>query len=166
VQEGKPAFFIHTSGTGILTWEDVRAERWGKKADTPVYDDWEGVSTVTSLPDDAWHRLVDKIVLDAAFKGVKTAIVAPPTISGPGRGPGNQKSVQWYGMAKSILQSGKGFHVGEGGNEWTYIDVHDLSEVYLSLMEAAMESVSGIGDGKATWGKEGYYFAEAGDYRW
>jgi nucleoside-diphosphate-sugar epimerase len=120
---------------------------------------------VTSLPDDAWHRNVDKIVL-AAPEGIKTAIVAPPAISGKGRGPGNQRSIQWYGLAKASLERGKAFYVGEGKNLWNWVHVHDLSRLYLILMENAMEGVAGHQGEKATWGKEGYYFAETGLFVW
>jgi hypothetical protein len=89
-----PGFLIHTSGTGILTYADVARGSYGTPS-TKVYNDWDGVSEVTSLPDEAWHRKVDKIVL-AAGDNVKTAIVCPPTIYGPGRGPGNTYSDQWY----------------------------------------------------------------------
>lgn len=49
------------------------------------YDDLEGVDKLTSLPDDAFHRDVDKVVLEAGIKysdNVKIAIVCPPTIYG------------------------------------------------------------------------------------
>jgi hypothetical protein len=167
---GQPAFYIHTSGTGILTFADARAHRFGAAPSptAPTYDDWDGIAVVTSLPDDAWHRNVDKIVLAAAAPegGVKTAIVAPPTISGRGRGPGNQRSIQWYEMARVALERGGAFCVGEGRNEWNWVHVRDLSRVYLSLMEDAMDRVAGKEGGKATWGKEGYYFAETELYVW
>jgi len=38
------------------------------------------------------------------------------------------------------------------------VHVHDLSDCYLKLVEAAVE-----GGGKATWGKEGYSFTENGE---
>jgi hypothetical protein len=50
-----------------------------------VYDDWDGVGELTHLPDHAFHRNVDQIVLDAGAKYagvVKTALVCPPTIYG------------------------------------------------------------------------------------
>ncbi|TLD30267.1 Decapping nuclease [Venturia nashicola] len=153
------SFFIHTSGTGILTYADVARNSFGTSS-TKVYDDWENVSEVTSLPDQAWHRNVDKIVL-AAGGNIKTAIVCPPTIYGPGRGPGNTYSDQWYFMAKGMMEHKYGFMVGEGQNKWTYIHVHDLSQLYLRLVEEAAQ-----GGGKATWGAEGYYFAENGEYVW
>jgi len=62
-----------------------------------TYNDWEGVGALTSLPDHALHRDVDTIVLSCAKNNpdkVKTAIVCPPTIYGPGRGPDNGRSNQ------------------------------------------------------------------------
>jgi nucleoside-diphosphate-sugar epimerase len=148
----------------------VRAGRFGAAAppdEDVTYDDWEGIGAVTSLPNDAWHRLVDKIVLAAGESGeVLTAIVCPPTISGAGRGPGNRKSVQWNKMAKCVLQRGKGFHVGEGNNWWTWVHVQDLSDLFVTLIDAALDKIAGGSGGKATWGKEGYYFAETGPFCW
>jgi nucleoside-diphosphate-sugar epimerase len=115
---------------------------------------------VTSLPDDAWHRNVDKIIL-AAGGNVKTAIVCPPTIYGRGRGPGNTFSDQWIHMTRGAIERGRGFQVGQGQNKWTHVHVHDLSNIYLSLVEAAVN-----GGGDATWGDEGYYFAESGEFVW
>jgi nucleoside-diphosphate-sugar epimerase len=128
-----------------------------------VYDDWENINEVTSLPDEAWHRNVDKIVLAAGNSkdNVHTAIVCPPTIYGSGRGPGNTYSDQWYLMAKAVIQRGKPFQIGEGKNIWTQIHVYDLSNLYLHLVEAAA-----AGGGNATWNDKGYYFAENGEFEW
>lgn len=49
------------------------------------YNDLSGVEELTGLPDHAFHRDVDKIVLEAGTKHndvIKTAIVCPPTIYG------------------------------------------------------------------------------------
>jgi hypothetical protein len=113
-------------GIGILTIEDLQAGTYGEQR-PKVYDDWDNVHEVTSLPDEAWHRPVDKTVLAAAEKGVLTAIVAPPTIYDAGRGPGNQRSIQWCKMAACAMKRGKGFYIGKGENVWTHINVHDLS---------------------------------------
>ncbi|KAL2355853.1 hypothetical protein BJ546DRAFT_650612 [Cryomyces antarcticus] len=159
-----PAYWIHTSGTGILLFSDLQRKVFGE-ASAHVYDDWDGIGEVTSLPDTAPHRNVDKIVLatgagDNAAK-VKTAIVCPPTIYGPGRGPGNRRSHQVPELARTTLERGQGFKVGKGETYWTSVHVHDLSRVYLSLVEAAA-----AGGAPATWGAEGYYFAENGDFVW
>ena len=81
-RSGSPGFYIHTSGTGILCFEDVSRNTFGEDS-TKIYDDWDGIREVTSLPDGAPHRPVDKIVLAGPSTNgekVKTAIVCPPTI--------------------------------------------------------------------------------------
>jgi hypothetical protein len=51
-ESDRPGFLIHTSGTGILLFTDIRSGTYGEATDK-VYDDLEGVQDVTSLPDDA-----------------------------------------------------------------------------------------------------------------
>lgn len=158
-----PVWWIHTSGTGILTVEDFRTNTWGIER-SKEYNDWDGVSELLNLPDDALHRNVDKIVIEASKNNpdsIKTAIVCPPTIYGPGRGPGNQKSVQAYWLTAAVLQRKKGLLVGQGTNIWHQVHVQDLSKVYLSLGEAAA-----TGGAPATWNDAGYYFAENGSFVW
>lgn len=157
-------YLIHTSGSGILSFNDLERQTYGFTSEK-IYNDWDGIKEVTSLPDYALHRNVDKIILAASStqsRNISTAIVCPPCIYGPGRGPDNQKSVQVYRMARSILQRGKGFHVEEGENTWTQIHVRDLSNLFLSLVTSALSPHGG----KATWNEEGYYFVESGDFKW
>ena len=157
---GKPAFLIHTSGTGILFWKTINTSTYGD-LEPKVYDDWDGIDELTSLPDFALHRNVEKIILEAANDGnglVKTAIVCPPIIYGLGRGPGNKRGKLLYDLAHLTLRSGEGVRVGKGENRQTHIHVHDLSDLYVLLVEQAA-----MGGGNATWGKKGYYFASNGD---
>ena len=60
-----------------------------------------------------------------------------------------------------VLKRKKGLQVGKGKNIWHQIHVHDLSDLYLAIGEAAA-----AGGGKATWDNEGYYFAENGPFVW
>lgn len=79
-----PGFWLHTGGTGILTYVDSKADRLGEDSDK-IHDDLGKVEELTSLPDDAFHRNVDKIVLEATTKHsdiIKATIVCPPTIYG------------------------------------------------------------------------------------
>ena len=159
----EPGYLIHTSGTANLLFADLEQRAFGE-ASPKIYDDWEGIDEVTSLPDYALHRNVEKIVLAAGTEKaskIKTAIVCPPTIYGQGRGPGNQRGIQVYELAKCTLEQKQGFQVGAGRTYWTNVHVFDLSKVYLALVEAATE-----GGGKATWGKAGYYFTENGEHIW
>ncbi|KAI9676195.1 MAG: hypothetical protein M1817_000940 [Caeruleum heppii] len=158
-----PGYWIHTSGTGILLYQDLDSSTFGEPS-SKVYDDWDGVAEVTSLPMHAPHRNVDKIVLDAATEHsdtIKSAIVCPPIIYGFGRGPGNKRSHQVPELARCTLQRGEAFHVRAGKAYWNCIHVHDLSKIYLRLLEEAVKT-----GGTATWGPEGYYFAENGEIVW
>lgn len=56
---------------GLGTWTDKE------------YNDLSGIEELTNLPDEAFHRNVDKIVIETGVKNsdaVKTVIVCPPTI--------------------------------------------------------------------------------------
>ncbi|VUC27456.1 unnamed protein product [Clonostachys rosea] len=161
--EDRPGWYIHTSGTGILTFEDGRAKTYGIRRER-VFNDWSGVGELISLPDDSFHRNVDSIVtatIGDVPKTFKTAIVCPCCIYGEGRGPGNRSSTQVYTLATQILQRGKGFVVGKGENVWHYVHIRDLSKLFLLLTDTAIS-----GGGNATWDSEGYYFAESGNITW
>jgi nucleoside-diphosphate-sugar epimerase len=147
----------------VLTWETAEKNAYGEELPN-VYDDWDGIKEVTSIPDGALHRHVDKIVLRMASENpsaIRTAIVCPPCIYGPGRGPDNRRSLQAYEAAKTVLQRKKGFLPTKAENVWHEVNVHDLSDLYLLLGKEAA-----AGGGKATWNDEGYYFAENGSYHW
>jgi len=161
-QRTAPAYWIHTSGTLILGWETMEKGCYGEEL-PKVYNDLEGVGELVTLPDQAAHRVVDKIILatSASNSHVKSAIVCPPTIYGPGRGPGNQRSHQAYEGAKAILETKQGFLPFKGNSIWHEVHVQDLSDLYLLLGEAAAS-----GGGKATWNEQGYYLAESGSFVW
>ena len=159
VKEGS-GFYIHTSGSALLFVADIDRKTYGEKSNK-VYNDWEGIGEVTSLPEHAPHRKNDKTIINANGPKLQTAIVCPPTIYGPGRGPGNQRSHQIPELARSVLERKEGFQVGAGENFGPHVHIHELSDCYVKLVEAAVK-----GGGRATWGKEGYYFVENGELIW
>jgi nucleoside-diphosphate-sugar epimerase len=123
------------------------------------------------MPDEAPHRKTDRMVISAGADHadrVKTAIVCPPTIYGIGRGPGNQRSIQIPDLIKGTLDKGHGIKVNAGKTFWSHVHVHDLSDVYLKLVEnaAAGESLSEWPGKPAIWGPEAYFFTENGDHVW
>jgi nucleoside-diphosphate-sugar epimerase len=159
-----PGFWLHTGGTGILTYFDSAADKLGEHEEKE-FNDWDGVEEVTTLPDEAFHRNVDKLVLEAGMKDpevVKTVIVCPPTIYGKGRGPISGRGRQVYEMAKLILEKGYAPIVGKGKARWTNVHVYDLSEVFVSLVEAAAKKDLN----EEIWGAKGYMFIENGEHVW
>lgn len=161
-----PAYWIHTGGTGILTYQDVDANRYGEALAYEPYNDLEGVDALTHLPDHAFHRNVDKIVLAAGENpAIKSAIICPPTIYGKGRGVGNTTSRQVYVMARTTLVRGKAPIIGPGKSEWDNVHVHDLSDLYLRMVNAAVSPSAEIDC--HIWGPaEGYLLADGGVHLW
>jgi nucleoside-diphosphate-sugar epimerase len=162
-----PGFYIHISGTGILCWKDMELNLIGEAPHQAPYDDLEGVSALTNLPDSAFHRNVDKVVLEAGMSHpavVKTAIVCPPTIYGPGRGPGNGRSRQVYELVRVTLRLGKAPQLGTGLTEWDNVHVHDLSALLVLLVQAAVANKPDVAE--ELWGEKGYFLAENGHHVW
>ncbi|KAF7872765.1 uncharacterized protein EAF02_008836 [Botrytis sinoallii] len=160
-----PGYWLHLSGTGILCWKDMETQTYGEAPSQPPYDDLSGVSQLTSLPDSAFHRAIDKLVLSAGSPSLKTAIVCPPTIYGHGRGPGNQRSRQVYNLVRITLQKGQAPQLGKGLTEWDNIHVHDLSALFLRLAERALSNAQSSDDVEI-WNEKGYFLAENGHHVW
>ncbi|TVY33380.1 Uncharacterized protein LSUB1_G007852, partial [Lachnellula subtilissima] len=162
----KPGFWLHVSGTGILTWKDLETSTFGEPPSQPPYDDLDDVASLTSLPDTAFHRDIDKLVLSSASASVKTAIVCPPTIYGPGRGTENQRSRQVYNLVHAALAKGQAPQLGRGLTEWDNVHVHDLSALFVLLAEAAVANKNKPELDAKLWGKDGYFLAENGHHVW
>ncbi|KAL4784472.1 hypothetical protein BJX76DRAFT_367672 [Aspergillus varians] len=158
--------YIHTSGTDVLLDPIAKLHA---TTEVRVFDDWEGIGEVTSLPDEAPHRPVDRFVLSSSSDTLKTAIICPSTIYGTGRGVISQRSDQIPNLAKLILQQRKGLQLADGKTFWNCVHVYDLSRLYVRFIEGAIitsSSTSGISDSGLTWNEEGYYLVESGTYFW
>lgn len=80
----KPAYWIHISGAGIFSYLDEDEKTYGL-ARVKIFNDWDGIQEILSMPDHAFHRDVDKIVLEATAKYpdvIRAAIVSPNTVYG------------------------------------------------------------------------------------
>ncbi|OAA62065.1 NAD-dependent epimerase/dehydratase [Niveomyces insectorum RCEF 264] len=169
-----PGVYIHVTGTALLTWYDVHHKRFGQPPrEDQVFDDWDGVARlVDTMPDDAPHRNVDKIVLAAARAhpaAVRTALVAPSTIYGRGRGPGNQFSIQVPAIAAYLLQQGFApIAAGSGETIWNNVHIHDVSRALVALVEAALAPATRDDTAPATavFGPHAYYILENGTHLW
>ncbi|KAH9168825.1 hypothetical protein EDB89DRAFT_2202042 [Lactarius sanguifluus] len=99
---------------------------------------------IESLPDTAFHRLVDLEVVAADKEGyVRTYIVLPSTI---------------YGIATGKLFDLGGV-IGEGKNIWPNVEVHEQAELYQIILDAALF------DPNTPHGRDGYYFGASDEYR-
>ena len=157
-----PVYLIHTSGTGNLLWVDLNAKRFGEPGDK-IWDDIADIDEIAHFSPEVTHAPVDQIALEARKSGpnAQPAVVCPPAIIGVGRGPVNQRSLQVPVLTELIRQQRRGFQVGAGKSAWSFVHVHDLSDVYLRLAEAAANGGQG-----AEWGDQAFYFTNNGDLTW
>lgn len=145
--------FIHTSGTGVLCDNAM-----GKFAAEKVYSD-DDLSSYYALPSTALHKNVDDIVLAAGDRGIIDAIIiCPPLIFGVGHGIFRKYSIQIPAVAAAFLSQGKAYTVDRGTNLWGMIHIFDISQVYLTILEAAING--NVPENP----RDRYYFGESGEF--
>lgn len=161
----KPGYWIHLSGTSILTWYDAQNKRFGE-APLPEqkYHDIDDIERLVTLPDDAHHRVVDKIVQNTSSDAVKLLIVCPPTIYGPGSGAVNTRSIQVPDLAKGALEKGFAPIVGAGETEWDNVHIDDLADLFLRFVDATQDSSKN--NNPEIFGLHAYFFAQNGYHKW
>ena len=149
MRRDKTSFLIRLAGTSIIA--DFHTDEYYGKLNPKVWSDIDDIDAITSFPLDYQHREYDKIIQDAAVANgekLKCAIICPPGIYGPGRGPGNTQSQYLPEFHDEILKLGAPFYTQDGTNRRGWVHVDDLMKVYLGLVEAAA-----TGGGNAVWGK-------------
>ncbi|KAL4912049.1 hypothetical protein BDW62DRAFT_216628 [Aspergillus aurantiobrunneus] len=163
----RPGYWLHTGGTGILTYFDSEVRKVHGEHDDKVFDDSDGVAELVNLPAAAFHRTVDEIVLRTGVEHadvVKTAIVCPPTIYGRGRGPVALRGRQVYELSSFILKEKYIPWIGKGLARWNNVHVYDLSRLFEALVRAAIDPARK--DDPEIWGEKGYFLSENGEHVW
>lgn len=163
----RPGYWLHTGGTGILTYFDSDVHKVHGEHNDKVFNDYEGVSELTNLPAAAFHRNVDEIVLRTGVEHadrVKTVIVCPPTIYGRGRGPVALRGRQAYELASFVLKEKYVPIIGKGLARWNNVHIYDLSRLFDALVRAALDPARK--EDKEIWGEKGYFLCENGEHVW
>ena len=157
LKRDSPSFLLHLGGTGIVA--DWRSDDHRGELNPKVWSDIDDIDAIWSLPDNAMHRNVDKIIQAAAEQhgnNLKTAIICPPDIYGPGKGLARSQSVYFPTFYAESVKLGQTFYANSGKNSRSWVHIDDLMTVYRRLVESAANG----GDGK-DWGKDGYYFCSS-----
>jgi nucleoside-diphosphate-sugar epimerase len=132
--------FLHTSGSSI-----VGDASGGEAGAAAIYHE-------DSLPeptaDKAARVEIDRLVLDAAKRGVRSAVLCNTLIYGHGAIKGSA-SVQLPRLIRQAQKSGIVRHVGSGGNIWSNVHIDDVVELYRLALEKAPAGT--------------FYFVESGE---
>ena len=121
---GKP--FLHTSGSSI-----VGDASGGEAGEAKVYTE-DALPTPTA--DKEARVAIDQLVLNAAQRGVRSAVLCNTLIYGHGAVPGSE-SVQLPRLVRQARKSGVVRHVGSGGNIWSNVHIDDVVELYRLALE-------------------------------
>lgn len=150
----KKAYWIQISGASLLGAPEIASKTFGEPTSL-VYNDLDRAANIRAHIRRYPARAVDNFVLDVAARtdDVRTALVPGGIIFGPGRGPVKGRSVQVPELSRVTLQRGKAVQVGRGLSVWGSVHVHDLSGLFLLLVEKAV-----AGDAGKYWNEEGIYF--------
>ncbi|CAH0057632.1 unnamed protein product [Clonostachys solani] len=155
-------YWIQISGGSVVAAAEVTDKtRVSGTGSDVIWDDLLDIEALKTFIKKYPYRKVDNYMLDVATTAphIKTAVVIPPMIYGPGRGPVNQRSVQLPDLARETLKRRRAFQVGPGESRWSSIHIRDLSQLIVRLVEKAVE---GMKDGNL-WGPRGLYFTGVGE---
>ena len=137
---GKP--LLHTSGSSVV------ADRAAGEFSRAIYNE---DSPVEPLPERMLRVAVDKAVLAAAQRDVRTVVIRPTLIYGRGHGL-NPHSMQVPHLIELAKKYGIGRHVGRGLNVWSHVYIDDVVSLYIAALEKAPAGT--------------LYYAENGEVSW
>ncbi|MBP0594399.1 NAD-dependent epimerase/dehydratase family protein [Paraburkholderia sp. LEh10] len=135
---GKP--FLHTSGSSI-----VGDASGGERGDAKIYTE-DALPEPT--PDKAPRVAIERLVLSAAQRGIRSSVLCNTLIYGHGAVKGSA-SVQLPRLVRQAQKSGVVRHVGSGGNIWSNVFIDDVVELYRLALD---KSPAGT-----------FYFVESGE---
>ncbi|WP_263147007.1 NAD-dependent epimerase/dehydratase family protein [Pseudomonas sp. RIT-PI-AD] len=117
---GSGKTFLHTSGSSIV------GDASGGEGSTAVYHE-DALPEPT--PDKAARVAIDRLVLQAAKRGVRSAVLCNTLIYGHGLGL-PRDSVQLPRLVRQARRSGVVRHVGRGLNVWSTVHIEDVLDAY------------------------------------
>ncbi|MGF6371864.1 nucleoside-diphosphate-sugar epimerase [Paraburkholderia sp. RAU6.4a] len=118
---GSGKVFLHTSGSSI-----VGDASGGEAGEARIYHE-DALPTPTA--DKAARVAIDQLVLGAAQRNVRSAVLCNTLIYGHGAVAGSA-SVQLPRLVRQAQKSGVVRHVGSGGNVWSNVHIDDVAELY------------------------------------
>jgi nucleoside-diphosphate-sugar epimerase len=124
---GSNKIFIHTSGSSVVS---DRAN--GEPSDRIFEEDTE------YKPDPEKQKRVDldNQVVASAKKGIRSVVICPCLIYGEGFGV-NTESQQVPMLIKEAIKNDTVRCIGRGQNIWSTIHIHDLANLYLTVIKNA-----------------------------
>jgi nucleoside-diphosphate-sugar epimerase len=118
VGSGKP--FLYTSGIWVL----------GPTGDAVADED--APANPAALV--AWRPAVERAVVDAAARGIRSVVIRPGVVYG--RGGGTPGGFIAAGRKKGVVR-----YVGDGRQRWPFVHVDDVADLYVLALDAPAGTV-------------------------
>jgi nucleoside-diphosphate-sugar epimerase len=112
--------FVYTSGVWVL----------GSTGDATADED--APTNAASIV--AWRPAVERMVGDAAARGIRSVVIRPGVVYG--RGGGTPASFIASGRKKGVVR-----YVGDGSQRWPFVHVDDLARLYVLALDAPAGTV-------------------------
>lgn len=138
--EGSGKALLHTSGSSVVG-DDAR----GMYRSATVFDEF---TPLVVNPMKQARRDIDLKVVEAASRGVRSAVICPSLIYGVGKGL-KTESVQIPFLATNAKTLGRVQIVGPGSNVWSNVHLDDVVALYMLALTTAPAGA--------------FYFAENGE---
>ncbi len=144
---------LHTSGSSIV------GDASGGEAGTAAIYREDALPEPTA--DKAARVAIDQLVLAAAQRGIRSAVLCNTLIYGHGAIAGSA-SVQLPRLVRQAQKSGVVRHVGSGGNIWSNVHIDDVVELYrLALDKTPAGTFYFVESGEASFNEMSAAIAEA-----
>ncbi|WP_198042875.1 MULTISPECIES: NAD-dependent epimerase/dehydratase family protein [Actinoalloteichus] len=118
---------LHTSGTSVVS------DQAGGEASDRVFTE---ATEYQPVPDKVARVELDRAVVSAAERGVRSVVLCNSLIYGTGRGL-RPDSLQVPELIRQARESGIARHVGAGANVWSTVHIDDLVALYLAALGSA-----------------------------
>ncbi|KAF2141333.1 uncharacterized protein K452DRAFT_272103 [Aplosporella prunicola CBS 121167] len=144
----RKGWYMHTSGAGLI-WSAPDGTYSDK-----IWDDVADIEQLTSMPDSAIHRSIDRAVF-ASAPHMNVAIVSPTFVYGLSPAAHYPTPITVPELVTTAKAVSAGYTIGVGGNKQSFVHVDDLANIYYALLEDALK---GADSDPALWGPQAYYF--------
>ncbi|KAJ7168190.1 NAD-P-binding protein [Mycena crocata] len=158
---GQPVHFIHTSGAKLFS------SHAGVPSGHPIISDAQDVYTLQKTFKSP-HPLMDQgintniSILDFSESlDVRSYILVPPMVYGPGTGFGNKISIQFVAIVRIGAALQYLPQIPENDETWALCHLQDLVSLYMTLLTSII-----AGNNPPSGRNYGYYFAENGVFSW